>query len=332
MFYSLAKKFLFRLDPEVSHQVTLKSLRLLHRCHLLPHFPPAKSPHQVMGLTFPNPVGLAAGLDKNGDYIDALAALGFGFIEVGTITPKPQQGNDKPRLFRLTEQEAIINRMGFNNKGLDYLVERLQKTKYTGVLGINIGKNKQTPNEQATDDYLLGFRRVAPFASYVTINISSPNTQGLRELQESDKLKSLLSVLKNEQRAFQQSQKKYVPLVVKIAPDLSPEQVGEMAEIFLQEKIDGVIATNTTLSRAGVEQSIYASESGGLSGRPLLHSSTDIVRQLHMILRDDIPIIACGGIFSKEDALAKLAAGARLIQIYSGLIFAGPELIREVVF
>ena len=323
MSYSLIKKILFCLDPETAHRVALSGLSFAHRFGLTQFFSPiVSSPRTVMGLHFPNPVGLAAGLDKNGDYIDALAALGFGFIEVGTVTPKPQLGNPRPRLFRLEKQEALINRLGFNNKGVDYLIERLKQKKYQGILGINIGKNRDTLLENAVDDYLYSFRRVVPFASYVTINISSPNTENLRDLQQSQLLKNLLRALKTEQL----KQKKYVPLVIKISPDLSENELIEMSEIFLNEKIDGVIATNTTTSR----NDIRVNEVGGLSGRPLRDRSTRIVKQLHQLLQDKIPIIACGGIFSKEDAKEKIEAGASLLQIYTGLIYRGPGIVAQL--
>ena len=331
MYYGLIKKLLFQLDPETAHGVTLKSLRLANELGLSKIFPaiPA-SPREVMGLQFPNPIGLAAGLDKNGEYIDALAALGFGFIEIGTITPKPQEGNPRPRIFRLPEQEAIINRLGFNNKGCDYLVEQLKKLKYKGILGINIGKNLTTPVENAVLDYVYAYRAVVPYASYITVNISSPNTEGLRDLQHGELLRSLLHALKQEQARFLATQKKYVPLVVKIAPDLTEDELKNIAEIFLAEKVDGVIATNTTVKRIGVENSPYVNETGGLSGKPLFASATKIVKQLQDILQNKIPIIAVGGISSKEDAKEKFAAGASLLQIYTGLIYQGPALIREV--
>lgn len=326
MLYSLIRNLLFKLDPELAHSVTLKSLRLANFLGLTKLFPSISNPRTIMGLHFPNPVGLAAGLDKNGDYIEALAALGFGSIEIGTVTPKPQEGNPRPRLFRLTDEEALINRMGFNNKGLDHLVERLKKSKYTGILGVNVGKNRDTPLENAVDDYLLGFRRVAPYASYVTINISSPNTKALRDLQHGDLLRNLLRTLKKEQS----QQEKYVPLVVKIAPDLSSAELQSTAEILLNEKIDGVIATNTTISREGVENSLYVNEAGGLSGKPIREKSTAVVKKLHDLLQDKIPIIACGGIFSAADAIEKINAGASLVQVYSGLIYRGPKLIAEI--
>lgn len=332
MLESLIKKCLFMLDPEQAHDLALKSLALSYQLGFNRFYSNIQSkPCQVMGLSFPNPVGLAAGFDKNADYVDALAALGFGFIEVGTITPKPQAGNSKPRLFRLTEEQAIINRMGFNNKGVDYIVERLKHTAYRGILGINIGKNRDTSLAQAVDDYVEGFRKLAPYASYVTVNISSPNTPELRKLQQGNLLIDLLSTLKNEQAKLSQQQNKYVPLVVKIAPDLSQQEIRELADIILQQHIDGIIATNTTIARNGVENSIYANESGGLSGKPLCHKSTEVVKELHSILQNKIPIIASGGVMDAKAAQEKLAAGASLIQIYSGFVFQGPTLIRDIV-
>jgi dihydroorotate dehydrogenase len=328
MYYSLIRKLLFRLDPETAHRVTLKALNLAYILGITTQIKKVYSPREVMGFTFDNIVGLAAGLDKNGDYIEALGALGFGFIEVGTVTPKPQSGNLLPRLFRLQEQEAIINRMGFNNKGLDYLVARLKESKYTGILGVNIGKNRDTPLEQAEDDYLLGFRRVALYASYVTINISSPNTSGLRDLQHGELLGSLLRNLKNEQAIVHDLHKRYVPLVVKIAPDLTKEELQTIAEILLEQNMDGVIATNTTIGRDDIDDSPFAKEAGGLSGKPLARRSTEIIKQLHEILQDEIPIIGCGGIFSQKDAQEKLTAGAKLIQVYTGLVYQGPGLIK----
>lgn len=280
------------------------------------------APYELMGLSFKNRVGLAAGLDKNGEYIDALADLGFGFIEVGTVTPKPQSGNPKPRIFRLKKSEAIINRMGFNSKGVDYLIKQLQKTHYRGVLGINIGKNRDTPNERAVDDYLYLFHRVAPFASYVAINISSPNTPELRDLQHGDRLQNLLHTLKQEQQLFFQEQKKYVPIVVKISPDLLSEEIKKIAEIFLSEKIDGVIATNTTIERDGVDDP-QSSEIGGLSGKPLSQHSTAMIQQLSGLLNKTIPIIASGGVVTRGDVQEKINAGASLIQVYTGLIYRG---------
>jgi dihydroorotate dehydrogenase len=283
-----------------------------------------------MGLTFPNRVGLAAGLDKNADYVDALAALGFGFIEVGTITPRPQQGNPQPRLFRLTEQKAVINRMGFNNKGIEHAVRQLEKTRYRGILGINIGKNKDTPLDKAIDDYLTGFRALWKYASYITINISSPNTPGLRDLQHGDMLDSLLAALKQEQARIAAQEKKYVPLVVKISPDLSAQELQELASVLLQRQVDGVIATNTTLRRDGTEQSPFTKEAGGLSGKPLEKLSTQIISQLCAALQDKIPVIASGGVMDRQSAADKLNAGAKLLQVYTGFIYGGVNIISEL--
>jgi dihydroorotate dehydrogenase len=328
--YSYLKKFLFQLDPETAHQVTLRGLSLAHRAGLTRFFPDTVSaPRVVMGLTFTNPVGLAAGLDKNGDYVDALAALGFGFIEVGTVTPKPQLGNPAPRIFRLVKEEGIINRLGFNNKGCDYLVERLRQIKYTGILGVNIGKNATTPMAEAEADYLHCFKRVWPYASYVTINISSPNTKNLRDLQHGDALRSLLKTLKAEQKNISDQHNKYVPLALKLAPDLTREQVREISQIVLDEKIDAVIATNTTLGREGLNAA-SAAINGGLSGKPLFAPATEILRDLAANLQGRIPIIAAGGIMSADNAREKMAAGAVLMQLYSGLIYKGPGLVHEI--
>lgn len=316
------------MDPEKAHHFTLRALKIAHSIGVTKIIKKNDLPCKMMGLHFANPIGLAAGLDKNGDYIDALASLGFGFIEIGTVTPKPQIGNPFPRLFRLPKSRAIVNRMGFNNKGLDYVVERLKNSTYKGVLGVNIGKNRDTPLESAHEDYILGFRRVAPFASYVTVNISSPNTENLRKLQQGDLLKNLLQKLKHEQKIFFDFSKKYVPLVVKVAPDLADDEIKQMAEIFLIEKIDGVIATNTTLNRDQIKD---FSEAGGLSGQPLGTPSTAVIKKLHDVLRDQIPIMGCGGIFSGKDMEEKWQAGAKLFQIYSGLIYEGPHMIFELV-
>lgn len=329
--YNIMKKILFSLNPETAHAVALSSLKLAHQLGFS-HFNPAipSKPKTIMGLNFPNCVGLAAGFDKNGDYIDALSSLGFGFIEIGTVTPKPQQGNPKPRLFRLNEQEAIINRMGFNNKGIDHVVAQLEKKSYNGILGINIGKNKDTPLELAIEDYLIGFRAFWKYASYITINISSPNTPGLRDLQQEDLLSKLLCVLKQEQHSVYLNHHKYVPLAVKISPDLSEDGLHSVANVFLKEKIDAVIATNTTLSRDGIKNAKYANEAGGLSGKPLEAKSTQVIAQLHSILKNQIPIIASGGVMDEHSAEEKFNAGAKLIQIYSGFIYSGPGLIMQL--
>jgi len=329
--YSLVRPALFALEAETAHQLTLGSLRTLHAMGLssLLAPPPANDPRTVMGLTFPNPVGLAAGLDKNGAYIDALAALGFGFIEIGTITPLPQPGNPKPRLFRLPEAQAIINRMGFNNDGVDALIANVKRAKYRGVLGINIGKNALTQMERAADDYLACLRKVYAHASYVTINISSPNTKNLRQLQGGDELDALLAQLKTEQEKLAQQHGRYVPLAVKIAPDLDSVQIKQIAALLVKHRIDGVIATNTTLSREGVENLPHGAEPGGLSGAPVRDKSTAVIRQLAAELRGALPIIGVGGIMSGADAAEKIHAGASLVQIYSGLIYRGNSLIVE---
>jgi dihydroorotate dehydrogenase len=332
MLYSLAKPFLFQLDAEHAHDLTLKSLKwaALSGTTVLVPGPPACKPREVMGLTFANPVGLAAGLDKNGAYINGLAALGFGFIEVGTVTPRPQPGNPKPRLFRVKEAEGIINRFGFNNLGVDNLVENVKKARYKGVLGINIGKNFDTPNERAVDDYIICLRKVYAHASYITVNISSPNTKNLRELQQKDALSGLLSALKAEQGRLTADTGRYVPIALKIAPDLEAEQINEIADLLLEQAFDGVIATNTTLARDGIVGLPHAEEAGGLSGAPVRDKSTTVIRQLSQRLDGRIPIIGVGGISSGEDAQQKMDAGASLVQVYSGLIYKGPGLVRDI--
>ncbi|MEC9319595.1 MAG: quinone-dependent dihydroorotate dehydrogenase, partial [Pseudomonadota bacterium] len=277
------------------------------------------------------PVGLAAGLDKNARCMTGFGQMGFGFIEVGTVTPKPQPGNPKPRLFRLVKDEAIINRMGFNNDGVDALVEQVKQRTYKGVLGINIGKNKVTEEQDALQDYIACLVKVYPYADYVTINISSPNTPGLRNFQHGDALNSLLAGLKAEQKKLAEVHNKYVPLVVKIAPDLSAEEVRTMAEAFNEQGIDGVIATNTTLSRDGLSDKTLADEAGGLSGKPVRDRSTDVIRLLRDVLDDAIPIIGVGGIDSAAAAKEKLDAGAALVQVYTGFIYKGPKLIKDIV-
>jgi len=334
MFFKLIRTALFQLPTETSHHLTMYSIKIaqkmgLSRC--LGGQSSDSKPVEVMGITFPNPVGLAAGLDKNGDCIDGLAALGFGFIEIGTVTPKPQPGNPLPRLFRLPEHEAVINRMGFNNKGVDHLVEQVKKAKYNGVLGINIGKNKDTPVENALDDYMICLRKVYSLASYVVINISSPNTPGLRHLQFGDSLKSLIGPLKDEQAVLAERYGKYVPLVVKIAPDLTEDEIIDVANTFKNLKVDGVIATNTTSDRVGVESSKHASEAGGLSGKPVFKKSTWALSVLNKALAGEIPVIGVGGISSGSDALKKKEVGADLVQIYSGFIYEGPPLIKKIV-
>jgi len=329
--YSLLRPALFQFDPETAHHLTLGSLRAAYSLGLsnllAPH--PADDPRTVMGLSFPNPVGLAAGLDKNGDCIDGLAALGFGFIEIGTVTPLPQPGNPRPRLFRLPQADAIINRMGFNNDGVDKLVKNAQHADYRGILGINIGKNAATPIENAVEDYLICLREVYAHASYVTVNISSPNTKNLRQLQDEDALNHLLALLKAEQQKLADTHGKYVPIALKIAPDMEGGQVAQIARLLMQHRIDGVIATNTTLSRESVENLPHGTESGGLSGAPLREKSTAVIRQLAAELQGALPIIGAGGILKGEDALEKMQAGAALVQLYSGLIYRGPSLVGE---
>ncbi|MDH5517772.1 MAG: quinone-dependent dihydroorotate dehydrogenase [Gammaproteobacteria bacterium] len=331
MFYKLIRHILFRFDAEKSHYFALNALKLLKRAGLLRLITKktVEAPITVMGLEFKNRVGLAAGLDKNAQYIDALSQAGFGFIEVGTVTPKPQPGNDKPRLFRLPAASAIINRMGFNNDGVEALLAAVKKSSYRGVLGINIGKNFSTAVENAVDDYLLGFKSVYQLADYVTVNISSPNTPGLRSLQHGDALFDLLTQLKASQKELQSVYKKYVPIAVKIAPDLSDDEIKLLSDTFLKTAIDAVIATNTTLSRDGVENLPHAEEQGGLSGQPVKDASTRVVRRLCELFDGKIPVIAVGGIGSASDALEKINAGAELVQIYSGFIYQGPALVNE---
>jgi dihydroorotate dehydrogenase len=324
---------LFQLDAEKSHNLGLKGLDLMDASGLTSLlYPKAEAtPVDVMGITFPNAVGLAAGLDKNGDQIEGLAALGFGFIEIGTVTPRPQPGNDKPRLFRLPEAEAIINRMGFNNLGVDHLVEQVKVAQTDAVIGINIGKNKDTPVENAVDDYLIGLEKVYSHADYVTVNISSPNTPGLRTLQFGESLNQLLQALKDKQAHLQNQYQRYVPMAVKVAPDLTLAEVEELANTFAQFEIDAVIATNTTMDRDSVAGIEYADEAGGLSGRPVFDKSTSVVSQFRQALPDHLPIIAVGGIMSADDAMEKFDAGASLVQVYSGLIYRGPRLVNDIV-
>jgi len=332
--YSLARPFLFGLDPERAHAIGLASLEMAYRSGLSPLLGklPKPFPTRAFGLTFDNPVGLAAGLDKNGEHIDALLALGFGFIEIGTVTPRPQPGNPKPRMFRLPEHNAIINRLGFNNDGVDALVRNVEKSRRRGgVLGINIGKNKDTPNDSAERDYLVCLERVYPLADYITVNISSPNTAGLRELQEEQSLRRLISTLRDAQENLAAQHGKRVPLLVKVAPDLSDDDIDAAGRVLGELQIDGVIATNTTVSRFTIQQHRLARESGGLSGSPVLGKSTATLRRLRTRLPDSIPLIGVGGIVSGADAVAKTAAGAALVQIYTGLIYRGPGLIGECV-
>lgn len=331
--YPLLRPFLFSLDPETAHEVTLKLLNLAQTSGIGKLIYPtiADKPVNIMGLNFKNPVGLAAGMDKNGDYITALDALGFGFLEIGTVTPRPQLGNPKPRLFRLPEHQAIINRMGFNNLGIDHLLAQAKQSAYSGILGINIGKNFDTPIENATDDYLIGLRKAYASASYITINISSPNTKNLRQLQQGDEIKALIATLKGEQLKLQREQGFYVPLAIKIAPDLNDDEIAHIAKLLLEFEIDGVIATNTTISRDLIAGHPLANEAGGLSGAPVKDKATHVVRGLATELNGNVAIIAAGGILSAEDAQEKLKAGANLLQVYSGLIYRGPQLIEDIV-
>nr|WP_315475462.1 quinone-dependent dihydroorotate dehydrogenase [uncultured Undibacterium sp.] len=334
LLYSLARPFLFFMDPESAHDLTLPSLKRAHNMGLTRLLPkPAADPRNVMGIAFPNPVGLAAGLDKDGRYIDGLASLGFGSIEIGTVTPRAQAGNPKPRMFRLPQANAIINRMGFNNGGVDAFVANVQASRFyqekQGVLGLNIGKNADTPIEKAADDYLLCLNKVYPYASYVTVNISSPNTKNLRQLQGASELDDLLSKLKEAQQRLADQHKRYVPITLKIAPDIDSEQIKNIAESLLRHKIDGVIATNTTITRDAVKGLQHGEETGGLSGEPVFELSNKVIRALRSELGDALPIIGVGGIFSGKDAVAKMDAGAALVQVYSGLIYRGPALVRE---
>ncbi|MDG4551190.1 MAG: quinone-dependent dihydroorotate dehydrogenase [Candidatus Contendobacter sp.] len=332
-YYLPLRALLFQFNPETAHDWT-RTLLCLPGAGVLARIAALgtpNAPRRVMGIDFPNPVGLAAGLDKDGECIAIWRALGFGFVEVGTVTPRPQPGNPKPRMFRLPDAQALINRMGFNNQGVDRLVERVRRTCGQGVLGINIGKNADTPVERAVDDYLLGLRKVYPWASYVAVNISSPNTPGLRDLQYGAALDRLLEALKTEQARLAVEHGRYAPLALKIAPDIADADLPIVGQALLRHELDAVIATNTTFSRAGVENLPHAQEAGGLSGAPLMARSTAVVARLRDILADKLPIIAVGGILSGADAAAKIAAGASLVQLYTGFIYRGPELIREAI-
>lgn len=332
MLYALARPLLFRLDGERSHDLALRALDRARALGLTPA--PGALPGRAirtMGLEFSNPVGLAAGLDKNGAFVDALASFGFGFIEVGTVTPRPQPGNPRPRLFRLPEARAVINRFGFNNLGVDTLVANVAKRRYRGVLGINIGKNFDTPMERAADDYLLCLRKVHPHADYVTVNISSPNTANLRALQAGDALGALLGSLVAERDALDARSGRRVPLAVKLAPDLDEAGIDAAADACLRHRVDAVIATNTTLSRAGVEGLPHGHEAGGLSGAPLRMRATAVLKRLHAVLQGRVVLVGVGGILSGDDAREKRDAGATLVQIYTGLVYRGPGLVREAV-
>jgi len=334
MLYPFVRPLLFSLDPETAHDLTLTALRTVPRGPLacMSRVPGGK-PVEVMGMSFPNRVGLAAGLDKNGEAIDGLAALGFGHIEIGTVTPRPQPGNPKPRLFRLPDKHALINRMGFNNDGIDVLIANVKQARFPrhGVLGINIGKNFDTPIERAADDYVACLNRVYAYASYVTVNVSSPNTRDLRRLQSDSELDALLGVLDAARQPLAERHGRRVPLALKIAPDLDNAQVTAIADTLRRRRVDAVIATNTTVSREGVEGLPHANEPGGLSGAPLFDRATAVVEMLARALRKELPIIAVGGILNGAQARAKLQAGAELVQVYTGLIYRGPELVRELV-
>ncbi|KLV06881.1 quinone-dependent dihydroorotate dehydrogenase [Photobacterium ganghwense] len=333
MIYRLARSAIFKLDAEMAHDLAIQNfsrftgtpLDLFYRQHVPDH------PVEVMGIKFKNPVGLAAGLDKNGECIDAFGAMGFGFVEVGTVTPRPQPGNDKPRLFRVIPAEGIINRFGFNNLGVDNLIENVKKAKYDGVIGINIGKNKDTPIEKGAEDYLICMEKVYEHAGYITVNISSPNTPGLRSLQYGEMLDELLAQLKEKQKELCEKYGKYVPLTLKIAPDLEDHEIAQIAQSLIKNEIDGVIATNTTLDRSLIEGMPHCDEAGGLSGRPLQNRSTEVIRLLAQELDGALPIIGVGGIDSAIAAREKMMAGASLVQVYSGFIYHGPKLVKDIV-
>lgn len=335
MLYALARPFLFSLEPEAAHEFTLSALKRSAAMGIAGALltQPKADPRNVMGIIFPNPVGLAAGLDKDGAYIDALATLGFGFIEVGTVTPLAQPGNPKPRMFRLKKSHAIINRMGFNNGGVDAFVANVQASRFhqekMGILGLNIGKNAVTPIENAASDYLQCLEKVYPYASYVTVNISSPNTKNLRQLQSASELDGLLSQLKQKQKSLANQYGKYVPIAIKIAPDIDSEQIKTISAALVKHGIDAVIATNTTITRDSVQGVTHAEETGGLSGAPVFEMSNQVIRGLKAELGNALPIIGVGGILSGQDAQAKIDAGASLVQLYSGLIYRGPALISE---
>ena len=332
--YSIARPFLFNLDAERAHGLGLKAIEAAYRSGLNPLLAarPKPLPTKAFGLTFPNPVGCAAGLDKDGAHVDALLGLGFGFVEVGTTTPRPQEGNPKPRMFRLPEHNAVINRLGFNNLGVDALVRNVSRARRkNGLLGINIGKNKDTHNEDAAEDYLYCLERVYPLADYITVNISSPNTAGLRELQEEQQLRRLVGELREAQERLGAQHGKRVPMLVKIAPDLSDDDIDACARVLSDLQVDGVIATNTTVDRLPVEGHPLAKEAGGLSGAPLYGKSTAVLRRMRGRLDDSIPMIGVGGITRGADAAGKITAGALMVQFYTGLVYRGPQLIGECV-
>ena len=331
--YGLARPFLFALDAETAHGVGLKAIEAAYRSGANPMLArvPAPLVTKAFGLEFANPMGLAAGLDKNGAHVDALLALGFGYIEVGTVTPRPQPGNPKPRMFRLPDQQAVINRLGFNNDGVDALVRNVARARRKGIVGINIGKNADTPIERAVDDYMICLERVYALADYVTINVSSPNTAGLRDLQHDDALRALIGTLREAQEKLTAQHGKRTPMLLKIAPDLDDAQIDSIARILLDAEVDGIIATNTTTSRTQIPGHRLAHETGGLSGKPLYAKSTAVLSRMRARVGETIPLIGVGGILSGGDAVAKVAAGAKLLQCYTGLIYRGPALIGECV-
>jgi dihydroorotate dehydrogenase len=333
LLYPFARALLFRLNAERAHDLSMAGLRQAEKLGLLKSLvaPTQSKPVKLAGLTFPNPVGLAAGLDKEASTIDALGLLGFGHIEVGTLTPKPQDGNESPRLFRLPSHKALINRMGFNNPGIDQgLANARSATSYRGILGINIGKNKTTPNENANDDYAIAFEKAYPWADYITANFSSPNTPGLRDLQSGEAAARLLDTLKKLQEKLEMQTGRYVPFALKVAPDLDEKQIKTLSKVFRDGGLDLLIATNTTIARDSVKDHPFASEAGGLSGAPLTRHSTEIISAFHEELGDNVPIIGAGGIFSADDALAKKRAGAKLVQLYTGFVYQGPSLIHDI--
>jgi len=328
--YSLIRRALFIADPETAHGLALEGLRLgygVGATHLL--CKTRSLPVTVMGLQFPNPVGMAAGMDKNGDYIDALGSVGFGFIEIGTVTPRPQPGNPKPRIFRLEKANAMINRLGFNNKGVDYLVRQVKKRHFSGILGINIGKNFDTPNDKAADDYLVCLEKVYPHADYITINISSPNTRGLRDLQDAEQFDSLLAALNSRRLELADEFQKRVPLVIKVAPDLEDEQIPGMAQAVVENEFDGLIATNTTISRDAVKGMRHADEQGGLSGAPVKDKANHVLAEFRAHLPPEIALIGTGGITEGADAAEKIELGADLVQFYTGFVYKGPDLVAD---